>query len=428
MLAFAIKSFALRTLALTLCVTFSLAVALRADEGIKWTAELDEAIKLSQRYHVPVLVHFSSDHCPPCRLLEQRAFKSNDVIKAVHDDYIPVLVNVDQYRQVAQKYKVEQWPTDILLNSDGQIMHKGVSPQDPNQYVAMLKKGVTSHRNHLALKIEAAKTADPALVAKSQIPAARTPTAQTSVAGTPNSFSLAGTQTNLQSSSSVASRVTAAPELQAEAADSSSNATPQVATTSIQTANPFYKPTTTPSVVSSADTAKSIVDSETDMPKDSTVSAQPAEEVVVASPDTEEKESVCPPVLDGFCPVTLHEALVSGSPENAWVEGAPEFAVKHRSCIYWFKDEAQLEKFMADPDKYAAVLSGYDLVTFLREGVLLPGKREHGYIREGKLFLFSSEANKKQFAERHHEYVAELQQLLMSREAKKVSGSTTVTR
>ncbi|MBL8868540.1 MAG: DUF255 domain-containing protein [Planctomycetaceae bacterium] len=411
--------------ALLLCATLTLAAAPPANDGIKWTAELDEALKLSQKYHVPVLLHFSSDHCPPCRLLEQRAFKSNEVIKAVHDDYIPVLVNVDQYRQIAQRYKVEAWPTDILLNSDGEVMHKGVSPQDPTQYVSMLKKGVDAHRSHLALKIEAAKTAAPAVIAKSQVPQGNTPIANMQI----KPFSLAAAQSTTNPSSTAA-RVAQSPSLQPQTESSPSTQDPSTSgpNSAIQTVNPFYQPSAPPSTKSFADAPVVAPSIESKPTTDTSIVVDSA----AVDPSTAEasvvEETVPPPVLDGFCPVTLHEALLSGDTANAWIEGMPEFAVKHRSCIYWFKDEKQLEKFMATPDKYAAVLSGYDLVSFLREGVLLPGKREHGYIRDGKLFLFSSEANKKAFAERHSEFVTELQQLLTHREAKKMSDAGTMTR
>lgn len=416
--------------AFLLCATLTLAAAPPANDGIKWTAELDEALKLSQKYHVPVLLHFSSDHCPPCRLLEQRAFKSNDVIKAVHDDYIPVLVNVDQYREIAQRYKVEAWPTDVLLNSDGDVMHKGVSPQDPKQYVNMLKNGVDSHRSHLALKIEAAKTADPSVIAKSRVPQAQTPSANFQV----QPFSLTGAQSTV-SPSSVAARVSQSPSLQPNSQpESSTSVAPSAPSASaIQTVNPFFQPAPASTASSAGQATKSVADvsaSQVASSENLTVQDSSIDSVDNASPSpsTNAEESVPPPMLDGFCPVSLHEALLSGNVAEAWVEGLPEFAVKHRSCIYWFKDEAQLQKFMASPDKYAAVLSGYDLVSFLREGVLLPGKREHGYIREGKLFLFSSEANKKQFAERHHEFVTELQQLLTHREANKPNNAGTTIR
>lgn len=429
--------------AILLCATVTLAAAPPAGDGIKWTAELEEAIKLSQKYHVPVLVHFSSDHCPPCRLLEQRAFKSNDVIKAVHDDYIPVLVNVDQYRQIAQKYKVEAWPTDILLNSDGEVMHKGLSPQDPNQYVAMLKKGVDSHRNHLALKIEAAKTAAPAVIAKSQTPYGQTPQAQGPASGFQTKpFSLTGSQTD-PNPNSVAARITQSPELQTQSTAASSGNSNQPTANPIQTFNPFFPaPGASPSEpvaaapTSTALTAPSIngpeLNSNPPSVSSTTASATSSEAAAGTKPSPMEQaiaeSNLPPPLLDGFCPVTLHEALLSGNAAGAWVEGLPELAAKHRSCIYWFKDEGQLQKFMAAPDKYAAVLSGYDLVYFLREGVLLTGKREHGFIREGKLFLFSSEANKKLFAERHQEFVAELQQILNHREASKPANPSTLTR
>jgi thiol-disulfide isomerase/thioredoxin/YHS domain-containing protein len=422
---------AMMATALLLCATLTLSAAPPANDGIKWTAEVDEALRLSQKYHVPVLLHFSSDNCPPCRLLEQRAFKSNDVIKAVHDDYIPVLVNVDKHREIAQKYKVEQWPTDILVNSDGQVIHRGVSPQDPVQYTSMLKKGVKAHRDHLALKIEAAKTASPEVVARSQT---ITPQASSPYAGAQTTpFSLAASQTGAKTSAqpaSIAERITQSPELQAKQSEPAPQEPPA---SPISTVNPFFAAPAAPETKSQV--APSIAPNTTNAPNTTQSPTAPVTDAApmiaesASSSESDATEAPIPaPTLEGFCPVSLHEALLNGQVDQAWQEGRADHAVKHRSCIYWFRDEAQLEKFMVDPDKYAAILSGYDLVSFIREGALIPGKREHGYIRDGKLFLFSTDSNKKLFAERHREFVTELQQILMHREAKQPANSGTFQR
>jgi thiol-disulfide isomerase/thioredoxin len=464
---------------LLLYATLTLAATPAAD-GIRWTAEVDEALRLSQKYHVPVLLHFSSDNCPPCRLLEQRAFKTHGVIKAVHDDYIPVLINVDKNRALAQKYSVQQWPTDILLNSDGEVIHRGVSPQDPKRYQDMLAKGVESHKNHLALKIEAAKDADPAIVAKSKttLPSASgsLPTKQVSSStsklgqGSPFSSSTpwpspaqSSTDTSRNDSrdasahpASIAAKANSQPTLHPE------NTTTEPETTSpapaLQTFNPFFNnsPASPPSAsttnaemtnpaTSSTATSESVANENTASEPAASESQQTSAPATALNPDTtarsdqqslteqsqleqSQTEESQPPTLDGFCPVSLHEALSSGDFANAWQEGDHKIAIKHRSCIYWLRDEDQAQKFMANPDQYAATLSGFDLVTFVREGVLVPGKREFGFLREGRLFLFSSEKNKAQFAANHNEFVAELKAILQQRVAQESKAPANATR
>jgi thiol-disulfide isomerase/thioredoxin len=464
---------------LLLYATLTLA-ATPATDGIRWTAEVDEALRLSQKYHVPVLLHFSSDNCPPCRLLEQRAFKNQGVIKAVHDDYIPVLINVDKNRGLAQKYSVQQWPTDILLNSDGEVIHRGVSPQDPKRYQDMLAKGVESHKNHLALKIEAAKDADPSVVAgskssftKSSLASSSSslPTKQVSSSssklgqGSPFASSspwLSPSQTGTNASRSSARDASAHPASIADKVNSQPTLHPEHTTAApetkptapaLQTFNPFFSKSPddsqTPSATSSVTTnppATSTATSES-VANESTPSETAASESQQAlvpgvsvpgaaetldttnqseqQPQSEESQ---PPTLDGFCPVSLHEALSSGDFANAWQEGDHKIAIKHRSCIYWLRDEDQAQKFMANPDQYAATLSGFDLVTFVREGVLVPGKREFGFLREGRLFLFSSEKNKAHFAANHNEFVAELKAILQQRVAQETRAPANATR
>jgi thiol-disulfide isomerase/thioredoxin/YHS domain-containing protein len=499
---------------LLLYATLTLA-ATPSTDGIRWTAEVDEALRLSQKYHVPVLLHFSSDNCPPCRLLEQRAFKNQGVIKAVHDDYIPVLINVDKNRALAQKYSVQQWPTDILLNSDGEVIHRGVSPQDPKRYQDMLAQGVQSHKNHLALKIEAAKNADPSVVAKSKttLPSATGsfPTKQVSSAnsklgqGSPFSSSTpwpSPAQNSTNTSRDDSQNTSAHPASIAAKVNSQTTLHPENTTTepeattpapALQTFNPFFNKssdnppatsttnaeTANPSTTSAA-TSESVADANTTSENTTSASQQPSvtattetadnttqsdqqsqaeqsqtaqsqtaqsqtaqpqtaqpqtaqpqtaqpqtAQPTTAQPETAESQ---PPTLDGFCPVSLHEALSSGDFANAWQEGDHKIAIKHRSCIYWLRDEDQAQKFMANPDQYAATLSGFDLVTFVREGVLVPGKREFGFLREGRLFLFSSEKNKAEFAANHTAFVAELKAILQQRVAQETKAPTNATR
>lgn len=449
---------------LLLYATLTLA-ANPSTDGIRWTAEVDEALRLSQKYHVPVLLHFSSDNCPPCRLLEQRAFKNQGVIKAVHDDYIPVLINVDKNRALAKKYSVQQWPTDILLNSDGDVIHRGVSPQDPKRYQEMLAKGVETHKNHIALKIEAAKDADASIVARSKttLPNAsgslpgKQVSSSTSKLGQGSPFASSDTWSSSPQNSSresdtgahddnshpasIAAKVNSQTSLHPENITADIEAPPSAS--ALQTFNPFFRkpssgkapPTSTtsaatskPSVTSTADSA-SVADGSTAYETETSVT-QPQSPLAttitpetIAQPDHQAQtdqslpEHSQPPTLDGFCPVSLHEALTGGDFANAWQEGDHKIAVKHRSCIYWLRDEYQAQKFMANPDQYAATLSGFDLVTFVREGVLVPGKREFGFLREGRLFLFSSEKNKALFAADHNAFVAELKAILQQRVA-----------
>jgi YHS domain-containing protein len=89
-------------------------------------------------------------------------------------------------------------------------------------------------------------------------------------------------------------------------------------------------------------------------------------------------------MLEGFCPVTLAD-------ENRWTPGNPEFSQVHRGRQYRFASDAKYRLFVENPDKYAPVLDGHDVVVALRESRKVPGVRRHGMWYRGHIFLFAGE-------------------------------------
>ncbi|GAB5405132.1 MAG: hypothetical protein Aurels2KO_33630 [Aureliella sp.] len=90
------------------------------------------------------------------------------------------------------------------------------------------------------------------------------------------------------------------------------------------------------------------------------------------------------PAFEGFCVI---EAKL-----GRWVAGKPEFAVKHRGKVYWLSSLDAQQSFMAQPDRAAPLLAGYDPQVFLTQGRLVAGSIEHTLHERmsDQLLLFSS--------------------------------------
>jgi YHS domain-containing protein len=58
---------------------------------------------------------------------------------------------------------------------------------------------------------------------------------------------------------------------------------------------------------------------------------------------------------------------------------------------------AEQQRFMANPDFYAPMLSGHDSVVYIEQGRLVPGTREHGVFYRQQVYLFSSEESLQRF-------------------------------
>ncbi len=97
--------------------------------------------------------------------------------------------------------------------------------------------------------------------------------------------------------------------------------------------------------------------------------------------------------LEGYCPVSLND-------HGRWVVGEQQFAVKHRGKVYRLSSQETMQKFLASPDAYAPVLSGYDPMVFLDEGKLVSGTFDFGLVEDSQprtIFLFSSAESKAKF-------------------------------
>lgn len=136
---------------------------------------------------------------------------------------------------------------------------------------------------------------------------------------------------------------------------------------------------------------------------DQTANRAPANPSVSPAPapagqDVRSSVSVAPPqgnpplALEGFCPVTLMEG-------SKWNKGDVRFGAIHRGRTYLFASPAEQQKFLANPDQYSPMLSGYDPVAYLEQGKMVDGRRQCGIVHDGKMYLFTDEASLQRFCE-----------------------------
>ena len=125
-----------------------------------------------------------------------------------------------------------------------------------------------------------------------------------------------------------------------------------------------------------------------------TVEPSPQPVAEVAPPRRE-----LPPGLDGFCPVQLVE-------NESWMVGDSRWAVEHRGRVYLMSGANQQQWFLANPDRYAPVLTGNDPVLAVDEGRQEPGRTDHCVMYDGRLYSFSSISTLARFRQNPKRYAA----------------------
>ncbi len=87
--------------------------------------------------------------------------------------------------------------------------------------------------------------------------------------------------------------------------------------------------------------------------------------------------------LKGFCPVALRD-------DRQLVDAQAEFAVVHKARTYHLSSRDAMQKFESDPQKYAPVASGHDVILLTVEGRRVEGSLDHAVWYKDRLHLFAT--------------------------------------
>jgi thiol:disulfide interchange protein len=87
-------------------------------DHIPWQTDLAAAKAESARTKRPVLVYFTATWCPPCQRMKEETWPDPGVAEAVKG-FIPVKLDVDDFRAEARQYDVRSIPRLQIIGPDG---------------------------------------------------------------------------------------------------------------------------------------------------------------------------------------------------------------------------------------------------------------------------------------------------------------------
>ncbi|HEY8962351.1 MAG TPA: thioredoxin family protein [Luteolibacter sp.] len=120
-----------------------------------WSTDLDKALATAKKQKKSVLIEFTgSDWCPPCIALRKNVFSKKEFVEAVSKNYVLVELDLPQgmpevaekNQVIAEKFKIEGFPTVVLLNSQGKEFTRFFASQYPT-LEDFLKHLETAHAN-----------------------------------------------------------------------------------------------------------------------------------------------------------------------------------------------------------------------------------------------------------------------------------------
>lgn len=324
-------------------------------EGIAWRTDFDAARAEAAQAGKLVLVHFWTESCGPCRVLDKRVFSQPQVALGVATDYVPVKINANEAPELAKAFGVTRVPTDVVVAADGKPIKAFISPSSPMKYVGLVRELAAAYRSQQGGAFAAVAAAAPAPNALPGAPGAppmNDPYAQVAAASAAAGYVPQGST-----------------PLAAPAPTENRYAAPAPVTPAPATSNPY------------AAAPAAAVTPEPVAPVAPAPSSQAASQLPPGSP---------PLGFEGYCPVTMKN-------EWRWAKGDARFGAIHEGRTYLFSSAEAQKVFLATPDAFSPVLAGADPVSAVDQQRSVPGVREHAVEYQGRFYLFANEQTLERF-------------------------------
>ena len=109
-----------------------------ATAAIAWITDYQQGIDQARLQNKPALIVFTTTWCPPCLMMKEKVYPDPKVVRAV-EDFIPIMIDPDYEKELAQKFNVTGIPAFFILGPDGKQIASFVGYHEPDEFIAQLK-------------------------------------------------------------------------------------------------------------------------------------------------------------------------------------------------------------------------------------------------------------------------------------------------
>lgn len=124
------------------------AAANTSEEASKISFEkltLTQAMERAKAEKKLIYVDLSATWCGPCQQLKKTTFPNEMVSNFMNKNFINIAFECDKDEEISKeyrnKYRSSAFPTHLIINETGELVHKFVGFLQPNEFVAELQKG-----------------------------------------------------------------------------------------------------------------------------------------------------------------------------------------------------------------------------------------------------------------------------------------------
>ena len=122
-----------------------------AKAEVSWETDLKTAVDLAVKQRKPLMLHFWTESCGPCRILDRDVFVQPELSEAIASGVIAVKINAQKQREIADRYGIKTVPQDVFLTPNGYVLLKRQSPRKTKDYVRLVNAIAQLHQTQDAL-------------------------------------------------------------------------------------------------------------------------------------------------------------------------------------------------------------------------------------------------------------------------------------
>ncbi len=116
-----------------------------APQPPKWYTDLQRAHQAAVRQDKPLLLLFVQKSCLYCRQLEAVTLASEKIQQRLRQDFVPVVLDLDQNKKAAKVLKIEGVPATVILTPRAELLARVEGFVPPEAYNALLVKAASRH-------------------------------------------------------------------------------------------------------------------------------------------------------------------------------------------------------------------------------------------------------------------------------------------
>jgi len=114
-----------------------------------WMMDYGQARQESRRLGLPLLVHFHTSWCRPCRQMEREFLGTAAMRDVLGEQFVGVKLDGDEHQWLVTAFRVTGYPSDIIVAPGGRILHHTSGKHSKSGYFQMLAQARRQHRDSL---------------------------------------------------------------------------------------------------------------------------------------------------------------------------------------------------------------------------------------------------------------------------------------